>query len=87
MRSTKNTVKVEHHMQHLARKGVLELRRDLSTQQLSTVTTCTSGMIQGFRLPQYANYCLTQQLSDPVILFRDKTIQQVKHIESEIHDS
>lgn len=81
MRSTKNTAEAEHHMQHLARKGVCELRGDLSTQQLSAVASCTSGMIQGFRLPQYANCSLTQHLSDPVILYSDNTIQQVEHIE------
>ena len=77
MRITKNTVEAEHHIQHLARKGVCELSKNLSTQQLSAVTSCTSGMIQGFRLPRYANYSLTQHLSDPPILYIDSTIQQV----------
>lgn len=59
MRSTKNNVEAEHCMQHLAREGVL------ATRHFSTVTTCTSVMIQDFRVPQYTNYCLTQNLSYP----------------------
>lgn len=75
MRITTNTVDAEHHIQHLARKGVCELSNNLSTQQLSAVTSCTYGMIQGFRLARYANYSLTQHLSDPPILYIDSTIQ------------
>lgn len=83
MRSTKNTVEAEHHMQYLPRKGALEQRRDLSTQQLSN--NMHNWDDPGIQVT--TNCSLTQHLSDPVILSHDNVIQRVERIDTEIHDS
>lgn len=89
MRSTKNTDRGRATTCSIkAWEGsVWRLSGDLSTQQFSTLATCTYGMIQGFGLPQYANYSLTQHLSDLVIQYIDSTIQQDEYDETEIQDS
>lgn len=87
MHSTKNTVEAEHHMKNLARKGVLELEERFVN---SAAFHCNNMHVRddpGLQVTSVLNLLLSQHLSDPVILFRDNTIQQVEHIDTEKHDS